>query len=63
MQVAKNTRVTFEDTKLIDNQEKEKTVDSVNTAIRDEGKAVMRTITKKVLGNFWRHYSTSDAET
>ena len=61
MKIATNTRVTFDDNKLID--EKDHTVDEVNTIIKDEGNRVMRTITKKVLGNFWRHYTTADAET
>ena len=35
----------------------------MNAIIKNEGDRVMRTITKRVLGNFWRHYTTADAET
>ena len=63
MNVAKNTRVTFDDLQLIDADEKDTKMDNMHSILKDEGNRVMRTITKKVLGNFWRHYTTADAET
>ena len=38
-------------------------MDDLTEVVKIEGKRVMNQVGMKVLNNFWRHFTTSDAET
>ena len=63
MQIAKRTRVTLEDKNLVKDFNKEQAMDDMTDVVKNEGKRVMNSISMKVLNNFWRHFTTADAET
>ena len=63
MQVAKRTKVTLEDKTLVQDFNKEKAMEDMTDVVKAEGSRVMNSISMKVLNNFWRYYTTNDAET
>ena len=63
MQIAKRTRVTLEDKSLVKDHNKEQAMEDMTDVVKNEGKRVMNSISMKVLNNFWRHFTTADAET
>ena len=38
-------------------------MDDLTEVVKTEGKKVMNQVGMKVLNNFWRHFTTADAET
>ena len=38
-------------------------MDDLTEVVKGEGKRVMNQVGMKVLNNFWRHFTTADAET
>ena len=38
-------------------------MDDLTEVVKGEGKRVMNKVGMKVLNNFWRHFTTADAET
>jgi len=57
MKVA-NLSVSYIDEGLF--ERKEATINEIDGLIREEGSDAVRTITRKVLDSYWRHFTTAD---